>query len=63
MPIMKEVFVMITLAILLALVVLGALMLGTVGVGILVAFGDVLVAALIVYGIYKLFNRKKESKK
>lgn len=54
---------MITLAILLALVVLGALMLGTVGVGILVAFGDVLVAALIVYGIYKLFNRKKESKK
>lgn len=55
---------MITLMILLSLVVLGALMLGTVGVGILVAFGDVIIAALIVYGVYKLFNHgKKESKK
>lgn len=53
---------MITLAILLSLVVLGALMLGTVGVGILVAFGDLIIAVLIVYGIYKLFS-KKESKK
>lgn len=49
---------MITLAILLALIVLGALMLGTVGVGVLVAFGDLIIAVLIVYGIYKLFTKK-----
>ena len=55
---------MITLTILLTLLILGAIMLGTLGAGILVAFGDVIVAILIVYGVYKLFNHgKKESKK
>lgn len=54
---------MITLKILLGLMGLEALMLGAVGVGILAAFGDIIVAVLIVYGVYKLFfDKKKESK-
>lgn len=52
---------MITLAILLTLIALGALMLGTVGVGVLLAFGDVIVAVLIVYAISKLFTKKRKS--
>ena len=54
---------MITLAILLTLVVLGAMMLGTVGIGIILAFGDVIVAVLIVYAICKLFSKKRKSNK
>lgn len=54
---------MITLAILLTLVVLGAMMLGTVGIGIILAFGDIIVAVLIVYAICKLFSKKRKSNK
>ena len=55
---------MITLLVLLGLAFLGVIVLGTVGVGFLIAFGDVIVAVLIVYCVYKLFNHgKKESKK
>ena len=54
---------MITLTCLLALIIIGALMLGTVGVGILITFGDLIIAGLIVCGIYKLVTRKKGSKK
>lgn len=53
---------MITLAIFLALTVVSALMIGTVGIGFLVVFGDLIIAGLIVYGLSKLF-KKKESKK
>ncbi len=59
----EEVFVMITLAILLVLIALGAMMLGTVGIGVILAFGDVIIAVLIVYAICKLFGKKRKSKK
>lgn len=54
---------MITLAILLVLIALGAMMLGTVGIGVILAFGDVIIAVLIVYAICKLFGKKRKSNK
>ena len=57
---------MITLLSLAALMIIGALVVGTIGVGFVLAFADVLVAVLIVYGVYWLFShdkKKKESNK
>ena len=51
---------MITFTILLAVVILTALVALAFGVGFLAAFGDIVVCGLILWGLVKLFRRKKK---
>lgn len=53
---------MITLTLLLILIIAGAFVFGTVGAGIIVVFGDFIVAGLVIYFIYKLVTGKGSKK-
>ena len=54
---------MITLSILtvvlLTIAIIGAAIAVMCGAGFIVAFGDIIIAALIIVGLFKLFKRKK----
>lgn len=51
---------MITLMIILAIVVIGAIALLTGGIAFLIAFGDLIFGLLIVWWIIRLFMKKKK---
>lgn len=52
---------MILLTMVLIALILALVFILTGGVGLLLAFGDVIIFGLIVYGLVKLFTRKKKS--
>ena len=52
---------MITLTILLIAAIVVACIALACGAGFIVAFGDLILCGLIIYGLFKLFRRKKGS--